>query len=159
MGAQLYEAETDAKLDDFGDFCPTPELRALIPSVDYTSPIHELPLFLVQLTKLSCGAISLGLAISHVITDDRTILQAGDPPTLPRFDHAEFSPPPLLIGQSDNNEERKKETTVAMLHLSKTRVEKLKNMANAGRASEIQAYSRYEAITGRTYLALCMQGT
>ncbi|KAA8522843.1 hypothetical protein F0562_009266 [Nyssa sinensis] len=181
MGALLYEAETDAKIDDFGDFRPTPELRALIPSVDYTSPIHELPLFLVQLTKLSCGGISLGLAISHIIVDgtsafhfiaewariargepldkvpflDRTVLLARDPPTPPRFDHAEFSPPPLLIGQSDNNEEKNKETTVAMLHLSKTQVEILKNMANVNRAADIRAYSRYEAVAGHLWRCAC----
>uniref|UniRef100_A0A5B7AUE2 Putative spermidine hydroxycinnamoyl transferase-like n=1 Tax=Davidia involucrata TaxID=16924 RepID=A0A5B7AUE2_DAVIN len=183
VGALLYEAETDAKIDDFGDFRPTPELRALIPSVDYssTSPIHELPLLLVQLTKLSCGGVSLGLALSHIIIDgasalhfiaewariargepldmlpflDRTLLLAGDPPTPPRFDHAEFSPPPLLIGQSDNTEERKKETTVTILHLSKNHVEKLKNTANDGRASGVRAYSRYEVVAGHLWRCAC----
>uniref|UniRef100_A0A5B7AWD0 Putative spermidine hydroxycinnamoyl transferase-like n=1 Tax=Davidia involucrata TaxID=16924 RepID=A0A5B7AWD0_DAVIN len=183
MGAQLYEAESVAKINDFGDFRPTPELRALIPSVDYssTSPIHELPLLLVQLTKLSCGGVSLGLALSHIIIDgasalhfiaewariargepldmlpflDRTLLLAGDPPTPPRFDHAEFSPPPLLIGQSDNTEERKKETTVTILHLSKNHVEKLKNTANDGRASGVRAYSRYEAVAGHVWRCAC----
>ncbi|KAA8522845.1 hypothetical protein F0562_009268 [Nyssa sinensis] len=42
-----------------------------------------------------------------------------------------------------------------MLHLSKTQIEKLKNMANAGRAGEIQAYSRYEAITGHIWRCAC----
>ncbi|KAA8522844.1 hypothetical protein F0562_009267 [Nyssa sinensis] len=179
MGAQLYEAETDAKIDDFGDFRPTPELRALIPSVDYTSPIHELPLLLVQLTKLSWGGISLGVAISHIIVDgtsalhfigewariargetldiepflDRTVLLAENPRRPPRFDHAEFSDAPLLIGESDDKEERKKETSVAMLHLSKEHVEKIKKMANdgGGGSDNIRGYSKYEAVAGHVW--------
>ena len=63
MGALFLEAESEAKIDDFEDFRPTPDIRALIPSVDYNKPIHELPLVLVQLTKFSCGGISVGLGM------------------------------------------------------------------------------------------------
>ncbi|KAL7257668.1 hypothetical protein ACSBR1_003893 [Camellia fascicularis] len=118
MGARLYEAESDAKIEDFGDFCPTPKLRSLIPSVDYSDPLHELPLLLVQLTKFSCGGISLGLATSGIMIDgssfshfismwakiargkpfdvlpflDRTLLLAWDPPAPPQFNHERFNP-------------------------------------------------------------------
>ncbi|KAK9275841.1 hypothetical protein L1049_023114 [Liquidambar formosana] len=173
MGAQLLEAESEAKIDDFGDFRPTPQIRALIPSVDYTTPIHEIPLLLVQLTKFSCGGLSLGMAISHAIVDgisalhfvsewakiargdqnlnppflDREILQIEKNSALqPRFDdHSVFSPSPLLIGQSDNMEERKKETTVAMLKLSCKQIEELKNKANEG------LYQTNNSKTGRAY--------
>ncbi|KAL7237633.1 hypothetical protein ACSBR2_003856 [Camellia fascicularis] len=176
MGARLYEAESDAKIEDFGDFCPSPKLRSLVPSVDYSDPLHELLLLLVQLTKFSCGGISLGLATSHIMVDgtsfshfmstwakiargepldalpflDRTLLLARDPPAPPQFNHEAFNPPTLLIGGgSDNVEERSKETTVAMLHLSKTQVEKLKHLANnVSRATNVQSYSRYEAVAG-----------
>ncbi|KAL7257678.1 hypothetical protein ACSBR1_003903 [Camellia fascicularis] len=181
MGARLYEAESDAKIEDFGDFCPTPKLRSLVPSVDYSDPLHQLPLLLVQLTKFSCGGVSLGLATSHIMIDgtsfshfistwakiargepldvlpflDRTLLLARDPPTPPHFNHERFNPPPLLIGGSDNQEERSKETTVAMLHLSKTQVEKLKRMANVSRATNVQSYSRYEAVAGHLWRCTC----
>ncbi|GMP63802.1 hypothetical protein CsSME_00025345 [Camellia sinensis var. sinensis] len=181
MGARLYEAESDAKIEDFGDFCPTPKLRSLVPSMDYSDPLHQLPLLLVQLTKFSCGGVSLGLATSHIMIDgtsfshfmstwakiargepldvlpflDRTLLLARDPPIPPQFNHERFNPPPLLIGRSDNQEERSKETTVAMFHLSKTQVEKLKRMANVGRATNVQSYSRYEAVAGHLWRCTC----
>ncbi|THG21259.1 spermidine hydroxycinnamoyl transferase-like [Camellia sinensis] len=181
MGARLYEAESDAKIEDFGDFCPTPKLRSLVPSMDYSDPLHQLPLLLVQLTKFNCGGVSLGLATSHIMIDgtsfshfmstwakiargepldvlpflDRTLLLARDPPIPPQFNHERFNPPPLLIGRSDNQEERSKETTVAMFHLSKTQVEKLKRMANVGRATNVQSYSRYEAVAGHLWRCTC----
>ncbi|GMP35975.1 hypothetical protein CsSME_00008228 [Camellia sinensis var. sinensis] len=118
MGAQFLEAESEAKIDDFGDFCPSSKTRALIPSVDY-----------------------LGLGISHALADgecaahfisewariarceklenlpflDRTILQLEDPLPKTSFDHSDFKPPPLLIGHSNNTDERNKKTDVAML--------------------------------------------
>ncbi|KAI8020959.1 Spermidine hydroxycinnamoyl transferase [Camellia lanceoleosa] len=144
-------------------------------------PLDQLPLLLVQLTKFSCGGVSLGLATSHIMIDglslshfistwakfargepldvlpflDRTLLLARDPPIPPQFNHDRFSPPPLLIGGSDNQEERSKETTVAMFHLSKTQVEKLKHMANVSRATNVQSYSRYEAVAGHLWRCTC----
>ena len=156
MGALFVEAESDSKIEDFGDFSSTLEARSpLTPSVDYNKPIHEMPMLLVQLTRFSCGGISLGLGVCHVIADgqssihfvnewtriargekardfpfiDRTILKPNRC-DLPRFDHSEFGEVPLLIGQSDSLEERKKETVVAILKLTKEQIEKLKNKAN-----------------------------
>ncbi|KAI8570290.1 hypothetical protein RHMOL_Rhmol01G0023000 [Rhododendron molle] len=157
-GALFLETESEDKISDFGDFTPTSETRALIPSVDYNKPIDELPLLLVQVTKFSCGGISLGLGMSHVLVDgrcaahfvsewtriahgeepknlsflERTILKLEeDDLTPPRFDHLEeFGKPPMLIGQKNNLEEQKKETTVVMLKLSKEQIEKLKKEAN-----------------------------
>ncbi|KAH7855719.1 hypothetical protein Vadar_028089 [Vaccinium darrowii] len=181
VGVGFCEAESDAELADFGDFCPTPELRSLIPSVAYSTPLHEIPLLLVQITRFRCGGLSLGLAISHVMADgtslrnfmsvwaqiargnpldvvlpylDRTALLARDPPTL-RYNHERFDPPPLLMNQSDSDEERNKRTTVVMLHLSKTQVERLKNMANDSRAIESRPYSRYEAVAGHLWRCTC----
>ncbi|KAL3533026.1 hypothetical protein ACH5RR_006547 [Cinchona calisaya] len=75
MGALLLEAEPELKIDDFGDFCPT-QILNLIPSADYTTTrLQEVPLLLVQLTKLSCGGISLGLAISHIVADGQSALR------------------------------------------------------------------------------------
>lgn len=76
MGALLLEAESELKMDDLGDFCPSQQILSLIPSADYTTtPIQEVPLLLVQLTKLRCGSISLGLAISHTVADGQSALR------------------------------------------------------------------------------------
>ncbi|XP_059637692.1 hydroxycinnamoyl-CoA:piscidic acid hydroxycinnamoyltransferase-like [Cornus florida] len=183
MGALLLEAESEAKIDDFGDFSPTPQMKALIPSADYNLPIHELPLVLVQLTKFSCGGISIGMGISHIMVDGPSAFhfvgqwakiargeQSDDPPFLdrsvllakefsapPSFDRVEFNPHPLLIGHSNNLEERKKETSEAMLKLSKDQIDKLKNRANEGQSSDKNGrrYSRYEAVAGHMWKCAC----
>ncbi|KAJ9689048.1 hypothetical protein PVL29_014610 [Vitis rotundifolia] len=171
LGALLIAVESDAKIDDFGDFRPTQEIRALIPSVDYNKPIHELPLVLVQVTKFSCGGISLGLGTSHIMTDglsalpfiqewakiargeqpncppflDRSILLAPEHLTAPVFDHPEYSPQPLLIGKQDHMEERKRE------------LEKLKDKANKDRSASDNKnpYTRYEAVAGHIWRTAC----
>ncbi|XP_034699361.1 spermidine hydroxycinnamoyl transferase-like [Vitis riparia] len=140
LGALLIAVESEAKIDDFGDFRPTQEIRALIPSVDYKKPIYELPLLLVQVTKFSCGGMSLGLGIAHTIADglgalhfisewtkiargeqpnsppflDRSVLLALEHLSAPVFDHPEYSTQALLIGKQDNMEERKRETATLM---------------------------------------------
>ncbi|KAK0570779.1 hypothetical protein LWI29_006411 [Acer saccharum] len=182
-GVQFIEAESESKLASFGDFSPSPEYDFLIPSVDYTIPIQELPLLIVQVTKFQCGGISLGFTISHAVVDgqsalhfisewariargeplavspfiDRKLLRAGDPPVLSRqiLDHKEFNHPPLLIGQTNNIEERKKKTTVAMLKLTKSQVDKLKNMATNKSLNTGRPYSRYETIAGHIWRCAC----
>ncbi|PON92372.1 Transferase [Trema orientale] len=47
-GVLFVEAETDSVIDNFGDFAPTPELRSLIPTVDYSGGIASYPLLLLQ---------------------------------------------------------------------------------------------------------------
>ncbi|KAF5726414.1 hypothetical protein HS088_TW22G00092 [Tripterygium wilfordii] len=176
-GVVLIEAESSSKLSDFDDFSPThPEYQYLIPNVDYSLPIHKLPLVLVQLTKFKCGGFSISPTISHAAADgpsalhfisewarnargeplntvpihDRKILRAGD--YSPPFDHKEFENPPLIIGQLDSREERKKKTTVAMLKISKTQVEKLKSAANEGITDiTTRPYSQYETMAGYTW--------
>ncbi|GAV85498.1 Transferase domain-containing protein [Cephalotus follicularis] len=184
MGVQLVEAESQAKLDDFGDFSPSPEYECLIPHVDYSAPIQELPLLLVQVTKFRCGGISLSFTISHAVVDgpsalhfisewartargepigvvpflDRRILRAGEPLLVPPplCDHEEFGHPPMLLGQSSNVEERKKKTIVAMLKLTKTQVEKLRNIAKEGQfVDSDRPFSRYETVAGHVWRTAC----
>lgn len=181
-GVQLIEAHSEAKLDDLGDFTPSPDFHHLIPRINYLSPIEEIPLLTVQLTKFQCGGITLSYSISHAVVDgqsalhfisewarlargeplgavpflDRRLLRAGDPstPQRPRFEHPQFDPPPLLLGQSSSENERKKETVIAMLKLSKFQVEMLRNQANRGRLCDdtTRAYTRYIVVYLYLYL-------
>ncbi|XP_022925232.1 spermidine hydroxycinnamoyl transferase-like [Cucurbita moschata] len=160
-GALFVEASTNAKLEDYGDFAPSDAVRELVPSVDYNSPIEELPLLLFQVTRFSCGGVVIGVANCHTVVDgasavtfinswasmargektvetilqplhDRKFLMPEKPLRPPRFDHVEFTkPPPLILGSSNTEEEAKKETTSALLKLTKEQIEKLKKRANS----------------------------
>ncbi|KAF5193040.1 Hydroxycinnamoyl CoA shikimate/quinate hydroxycinnamoyl transferase, partial [Thalictrum thalictroides] len=74
LGAEIFEAESQSEIKDLGDFCPTLETKKLLPYVDYTKDISELPLLLVQLTRFKCGGISIGVAISHIVVDGKGAL-------------------------------------------------------------------------------------
>ncbi|KAJ7955518.1 spermidine hydroxycinnamoyl transferase [Quillaja saponaria] len=185
MGAQFIEAESESNLNDFGDFSPSPLYNDLIPNVDYSLPMHEIPLFLVQLTRFKCGGICLSLTMSHAVVDgtsglhfftewariargepletmpifDREVLRAGEPlGGPPCFDHSEFNDLPLLLGQLDSVEERKKKTTVAMLNLTKTQVDGIKKLANDGcnwNDKNGRVYTRYETLAGYIWRNAC----
>ncbi|OIW18691.1 hypothetical protein TanjilG_13443 [Lupinus angustifolius] len=73
-GVHFIEAESSSNLDDLGDFSPSPEYNYLVPSVNYTLPIHELPLLLVQLTMFKCGGFSISLTVSHAVADGPSAL-------------------------------------------------------------------------------------
>lgn len=72
-GVTLIEAESPKTMDDYGDITTNEKLMSeLIPMVDYSQPIEELPLLLVQLTRLkgsSNQGLAIGVAISHVLCD------------------------------------------------------------------------------------------
>ncbi|KAL2552794.1 Spermidine hydroxycinnamoyl transferase [Forsythia ovata] len=181
-GVILVEAESELKIQDFAldDFLPNAAMLDLIPKMDYSAtPIQERHLLLVQLTKFSCGGISFGMGISHVLVDgqsavhfvnewaniargettriipffDRKILQTEEPPSSMKDFLVLLTPPPLLIGHSDNMEQRKKTTTVVMLKLSKQQIDKLKSKANEDTPykNTIRSYSRYEAVAGHMW--------
>ena len=185
-GVQFIEAESDSKLDELGDLSRSSEYYydlQLTPAVDYSLPMHELPVLIVQLTRFACGGISLGLSISHAVVDgpsalhfffewagltqgdpiktmpfhDREVLRAGELLAgLPScLEHCGFDRLPLLLGQSDNFEERKKEIAPALLTVTKEQLDKLKKIANAGRDSETRPYSRYETLAGHIWRCAC----
>lgn len=159
-GVRFIEAESSSTLQHLTDYSSCSEHHYLVPAVDYYSlPIHELPLVVVQLTKLKCGGICIGITLSHAVVDgpsalhfvfewarlsrgeplhtvpflDRKILRAGEPPLVPltKCDvHTEFNDLPFLLGRTDNREEREKETTMAFVKISKTQIERLQKRAN-----------------------------
>ncbi|KAF4387654.1 hypothetical protein G4B88_003981, partial [Cannabis sativa] len=51
-GVLFVTAETTAVIDDFGDFAPTPQLRRLTPTVDYSLGISSYPLLLIQMVTM-----------------------------------------------------------------------------------------------------------
>ncbi|CAN1171655.1 Spermidine hydroxycinnamoyl transferase [Linum perenne] len=137
MGAMFIEAVAETtSLEKLGESstgggpfmsrCGNTDFQPLIPKVDYTCPIREWPLLLVQLTKFSCGSLSLCFYMSHVVIDgmsafsflnewarvsrgegirkmpflDRKVLRAGEPSLSrqpPKFDPIEFQRPPVLL--------------------------------------------------------------
>ncbi|KAG7960596.1 hypothetical protein I3843_10G132400 [Carya illinoinensis] len=157
-GVQLLEAYSEAKLDELGDFAPMKAIEDLVPKVDYGSPIEDWPLLLVQVTRFSCGGLCVATVMSHTMVDgwsaakffnawaklargddleendmpfhDRTILQPLESLMPPRFEHIEFTKPPLRLGHTDVKEEKKKETSVAILKATKEQVEGLRKKAN-----------------------------
>ncbi|KAJ9548398.1 hypothetical protein OSB04_020941 [Centaurea solstitialis] len=68
-GVLFVEAESDSTLDDFGEFTPSPELRRLTPTVDYSGDISSFPLFFAQVTHFKCGGVALGCGVFHTLSD------------------------------------------------------------------------------------------
>ncbi|KAG0472031.1 hypothetical protein HPP92_016577 [Vanilla planifolia] len=132
-GVLFVVAETDAVVDDFGDFAPTMEMKQLIPKVNYTDDISTFPLLVLQVTHFKCGGAALGVGMQHHVADgysglhfinswsdvargvgvsvppfiDRTLLHARDPPAS-SFPHIEYQPPPSMPKPSSTT------TTVAV---------------------------------------------
>ncbi|KAJ9147051.1 hypothetical protein P3X46_029256 [Hevea brasiliensis] len=157
MGVTFIDAESQSKLEDFGDFS--------------------------QFSEFHCGGFSISLTLSHVVVDgqsalhfisewariargeqlgtrpffDRKVLRAGGPPisgTL--FHHKEFDELPLLIGQSNNSEERRKKTSASQLKITKAQVEKLKSKANESKSMDNGGgYTRYETLTAHVWRSAC----
>ncbi|QHN76410.1 hypothetical protein HN51_053964 [Arachis hypogaea] len=153
-GAMLLEAQSNKSMAEYGDFSPNQPIKELIPTVDYSRPIEELPLLLAQITRFKelQEGIAIGIALSHPLCDglagihfinswakmsrgetleaselpfhDRTLLKPSHPLSSPRFDHAEIKPLPLILGRTNTIEEQKKKTTFFQLKLTWEQVQK-----------------------------------
>ncbi|GAU12650.1 hypothetical protein TSUD_121420 [Trifolium subterraneum] len=179
-GVILLEAETTKTIHDYGDFAPSDSTKELVPIVNYNQPFQEMPLLLVQLTSFKNNqGFAIGVALSHSLTDgigaggfinswakiargetlepndlpflDRTIIKFSHTPSkVPRFEHIELKPLPLILGRKDTSEERKKKTVGTILKLSYDHVEKLKKKANEFLSMEkkegSRPFSKFEAI-------------
>lgn len=172
QGVLFVEAEAEfTALDDFGDFRPSPELRRLVPVVDYSGDVSSYPLVVAQVTRFKCGGVSLGLGIHHTLADglaglhfvntwsdvarglsvamppfiDRTLLRARDPPT-PTFHHVEYHPPPSL--NTPNNSSLNNVSTT-ILKLTLDHLNKLKSSAkNDGNTKD---HSTYEILAAHLW--------
>ncbi|MED6133052.1 hypothetical protein PIB30_024731 [Stylosanthes scabra] len=166
-GVILIQAESTKSIDEYGEFSPNDDaIKELIPNLDYSKPIEDIPLFLAQVTKFhgDGNAIAIATAISHTMSDgvsrtqfnnswaklarggalgpdelpfiDRMVFTSSSLPALRRFDHPEFKPPPLILGRTDNIEEQKKSRREARFKLTAEQVQKLKQKAHIGGDSE-----------------------
>ncbi|XP_027931626.1 spermidine hydroxycinnamoyl transferase-like [Vigna unguiculata] len=184
-GVTFIEAETTKSLGDYGDFSPSESVKELVPKIDYTQPIEEIPLLLVQFTRFRGGeGFVVGVAFCHPLADglagtqfinlwakvargetlephelpylDRTILKLQHSSASPCFDHPELKPLPLKLGSSDVNAEQSKKTSGVLLKLTPEQVQKLKKEANEEALEEgVREYSRFEAIAGHVWRCAC----
>ncbi|CAM6107357.1 unnamed protein product [Calypogeia fissa] len=127
QGVLFVEADSDAYIDDFGDFACQPAMQELVPKVEKTDDISSYPLLVLQVTRFKCGGVSFGVGMQHHVADgmsgiqfintisdyargapvnvnpwmDRTLLRARNPPT-PKFSHVEYLPAPALLSPEKN---------------------------------------------------------
>ncbi|CAM6097014.1 unnamed protein product [Calypogeia fissa] len=122
QGVLFVEADSDACIDDFGDFAGQPAMQEVVPKVETTDDISSSPLVFLQVTRFKCGGVAFGVKTHHYVNDgvsgtqfnntisefargasvtvtpwvDRSLLRARNPPT-PKFPHVEYLPAPALL--------------------------------------------------------------
>ncbi|KAL6012189.1 hypothetical protein ACLOJK_002667 [Asimina triloba] len=176
-GALFVEAEADVALDYFGDFTPIPEFKQqLVPLADYSKDISTIPIFVAQVTKFTCGGVSLGVGTLHTVVDglsglhfmkewsdlargqditippyiDRTLLRARDPPA-PLFEHIEYQPAPSL-----NTKTSEAGLTVAMLKITREHMDIIKSKSEiVAQPNTKVKYSSYEMLGAHVWRCLC----
>ncbi|XP_065853974.1 benzyl alcohol O-benzoyltransferase-like isoform X2 [Euphorbia lathyris] len=76
-GVLFVEADADVSLEQFGDAIrpPFPCFDELLFDVPGSNGIVNCPLMLIQVTRLMCGGIIIGLRYNHTISDATGILQ------------------------------------------------------------------------------------
>jgi len=181
-GVLFIEAQSTKTLAQLGDLAPNNDdtlKYEFVPKIDYTQPLEEIPLLIVQLTKLFQHGVVIGISFCHVLADgvaairfinswaklcrnetlldqemypflDRTVLVSS---TFPLFNHPEFMPVPLLLNTTDNVAETKMKTTASVLKLTTEQVEKLKKAANNN--NEVLRFSTYEVVATHVWRCAC----
>nr|QQH14907.1 hydroxycinnamoyl CoA quinate transferase isoform 2 [Cirsium japonicum] len=178
-GVLFVEAEANCSIDDFGEITPSPELRKLAPTVDYSGQISSYPLFITQVTRFNCGGVSLGCGLHHTLSDGlsslhfintwsdkarglsvaippfikRSLLRARDPPTA-IFEHLEYQSPPSIITRSENQNSPSdpKIASTAILRLTLDQINGLKSKAKGdGRVY----LSTYEILAAHLWRCAC----
>ncbi|EPS68189.1 hypothetical protein M569_06582, partial [Genlisea aurea] len=175
-GAVLIEAACDdvEDIDVLYDFAKSGDCQNLVPQVDYSGEIDDIPLLLVQLTAFRRGGVSVGLSFSHAVVDGKSVghflsewsrIARGEPigelPFLGREitiagdakPLSSFPPAPLIIGETDGRKEREKETTLTQLKITKSQIEALKKEAN--RTAGDKPCGRYKAIAAHVWRSAC----
>lgn len=149
----------DLNLDDLGDFVPAKLVSQLIPNIDYYNvPIEDTPLLVVQLTRFSCGGVTMGVALCCGVIDgtatmrfmttwaklarkenlnhveinplhDRNLLNSYKLHS-GLYDHSEFETPPPWLGPL-GGKGRDTDFVVEIVKLTDEQVKKLKHKGNS----------------------------
>lgn len=185
-GVELVEVESDATLADLGDLSPSPEFRHLFPCIDYkNTPLVELPLLYVQLTKFQCGGICLSITVSHAVVDglstmhfvsewtriargetlgtkpifDRKVFQNGrdysQSQTPQQFQHDQYFQLTPVLIGESSNESERKKKTSTAV-LKLTKHQVETLKKKANASMKISSYyTRYEVIAAHTWRSAC----
>nr|KYP53836.1 Anthranilate N-benzoyltransferase protein 2 [Cajanus cajan] len=173
-GVTLIEAETTNRFGDYKDFSPSESTKELVPEVDYTQPMQELPLLLLQLTKFHGGeGLALGVVVSHPLTDGIALthfintwakLARGETPesneipfldrkllklpnqSAPSVDLPEWKPVPKIPAGLEQNKR-----SAALLKLTSSQVKKLKMANNESMKEGARPYSTFEVISAHIW--------
>ncbi|KAK8641061.1 hypothetical protein V6N13_010491 [Hibiscus sabdariffa] len=151
-GVLWVKAETISTINDLGGFIPSPKLRKLVPTVDYSGATGSYPLFVAQLTSFRCGGVCLGVGTHHTLCDsttvlhfvyswsemarglsqitvapliDRTLLRARVQPT-PPFHHIEYDPSPSLLTSVSSLGSNPKPSSVSVFRITPSQLTTLK---------------------------------
>ncbi|XXG58610.1 hypothetical protein AAC387_Pa04g0883 [Persea americana] len=180
-GVLFVEAETDAVLDDLGDFSPTIQLKQLIPTVEYKEDISSYALLILQLTRFRCGGVSLGVGVLHYVADgvsgihfinhwsdvargldlkiqpffDRTLLRARDPPT-PKFHHVEFPPPLPMKNPPHTRMPDLAPPTTSLFKITSDQLNTLKSKTKDGPGPHnTPSFSTFELLAAHVWRCVC----
>ncbi|XP_050215145.2 shikimate O-hydroxycinnamoyltransferase-like [Mercurialis annua] len=171
-GVMFIEAETNSTIDDLGDLMLNLKIPQLIPTVDYSTGISSFLLFVVQVTKFTCGGVSLGIRFHHVLGDgtaalnfintwcdaarglpigvpliDRTVLRSQYRPN-PKFQHTEFGKP-LALNNSSTENPKLQSNSIEILKFTPDQLNTLKNKVNNNNGTT--RYSSYETLTAHIW--------
>ncbi|CAB4289895.1 unnamed protein product [Prunus armeniaca] len=180
-GVLFVVAESISAIDDFGDFVLNPNLRELIPGVDYAGGISSFPIFALQVTYFKCGGASLGVSMDHRVADgfsalhfvntwsaiacgevakinppfmDRTLLRARNPPQ-PAFHHTEFE----TSAEKELVYDLQKTTkvTASSFRLTREQLNILKSNSkeDAGNNSNPINFTTFEMLAGHIWRCVC----
>ncbi|GJT34914.1 shikimate O-hydroxycinnamoyltransferase-like protein [Tanacetum coccineum] len=178
-GVLFNECESYCEIDDFGVITPSPELRNLAPTVEYSGDVSSYPLVVLQVTRFKCGGVSLGCGIHHTLSDglsslhfinswsdvtrglsvaippfvERTVLRVRDPPTVV-FDHVEYHAPPSMITGTKNEKSESDHVNVStsMLRLTSEQIIAIKAK---GKGDGTVYHSQYEILAAHLWRCAC----
>ncbi|PON83704.1 Transferase [Trema orientale] len=181
-GVLLVVADSSFTVDDFGDFAPTPELRKLIPNVEFSGDFSSYPFMVSQVTYFKCGGVSLGVGVEHHVVDgfsafhivsswshvargldpkippflDRTILRPRDPPQ-PKFDHIEYQLPPVMKSSKQNTKSHLGDQSlkIVLFKVTREQLNTLRAKAKESGGSTIH-YSTFEILGGHIWKCTCI---
>ncbi|CAK7329172.1 unnamed protein product [Dovyalis caffra] len=179
-GVLFVEAETNIALSDLGEFIPVLQLQQLIPTVDYSGDISSYPLFVLQVTRFTCGGVCLGVGFLHTVGDgggaihlintwsdlarglsmttppftNRTMLSARVP-TNPKFHHIEYDPHPTMNSHDPTTPtQQKPSSSMANLKITLDLMNALKSKTTENNESKTK-YSSFEVLTAHIWRCTC----